>query len=97
MTEEDILLLNNLKANTQQLFQQFNQLEEEIKQLNDKVLSLKLEIEKLEEEKSEMSRKNEQMKIATVLLSGVDENRVAKQKINKLVREIDKCIALLNK
>ncbi len=97
MTEEDILLLNNLKANTQQLFQQFNQLEEEIKQLNDKVLSLKLEIEKLEEEKLEMSRKNEQMKIATVLLSGVDENRVAKQKINKLVREIDKCIALLNK
>ena len=97
MTEEDILLLNNLKANTQQLFQQFKRLEEEIKRLNDKVLSLKLEIKKLEEEKSEMSRKNEQMKIATVLLSSVDENRVAKQKINKLVREIDKCIALLNR
>jgi uncharacterized protein YdcH (DUF465 family) len=97
MTEEDNLLLNDLKANTKQLFQQFNQLEEEITTLENKVLSLKSEIELLEKDKLEMSQKNEQLKIATVLLSGVDENRVAKQKINKLVREIDKCIALLNK
>jgi predicted nucleic acid-binding Zn-ribbon protein len=97
MTEEDNLLLNDLKANTQQLFQQFNHLEEEITTLKNKVLSLKSEIELLEKDKLEMSQKNEQLKIATVLLSGVDENRVAKQKINKLVREIDKCIALLNK
>lgn len=97
MTEEDRLLLNNLKANTQQLFQQFNRLEKEIELLEERTLSLKLEIEKLEKEKLEMSQKNEQMKIATVLLSGVDENRVAKQKINKLVREVDKCIALLNR
>ena len=97
MTEEDSLLLNNLKANTQQLFQQFNHLEKEIGLLEDRMISLKMEIERLEKEKLEMSQKNEQMKIATVLLSGVDENRVAKQKINKLVREIDKCIALLNR
>jgi uncharacterized protein YdcH (DUF465 family) len=97
MTEEDNLLLNDLKANTKQLFQQFNQLEEEITTLENKVLSLKSEIELLEKDKLEMSQKNEQLKIATVLLSGVDENRVAKQKINKLVREIDKCISLLNK
>jgi uncharacterized protein YdcH (DUF465 family) len=97
MTEEDNLLLNDLKANTKQLFQQFNQLEEEITTLENKVLSLKSEIELLEKDKLEMSQKNEQLKIATVLLSGVDENRVAKQKINKLVREIDKCVALLNK
>ena len=97
MTEEDNLLLNDLKANTQRLFQEFRNLENETKLLENKVLDLKSEIELLEKEKSELSRKNEQLKIATHLLSGVDENREAKQKINKLVREIDKCIALLNR
>lgn len=97
MTKEDNLLLNDLKANIEQLFQQYNHLENEITTLEEKVLSLKSEIELLEKDKLEMSQKNEQLKIATVLLSGVDENKVAKQKINRLVREIDKCIALLNK
>lgn len=97
MTDEDNILLNDLKANTQQLFQEFENLEIDIKKLENKVLELKSEIEILEKDKLEMSQKNEQLKIATLLLSGVDENREAKQKINRLVREIDKCIALLNK
>lgn len=97
MTEEDNLLLNDLKANTGQLFQEFRKLENETKLLENKVLDLKSEIELLEKDKLELSQKNEQLKIATHLLSGVDENREAKQKINRLVREIDKCIALLNR
>ena len=97
MTEEDNLLLNDLKANTQQLFQEFRKLEDETKLLENQVLDLKSEIELLEKDKLELSQKNEQLKIATHLLSGVDENREAKQKINRLVREIDKCIALLNR
>lgn len=97
MTKEDDLLLDELKANTERLFQEFNNLEKEIKLLEDKVLGLNSDIELLEKDKLELSQKNEQLKIATHLLSGVDENREAKQKINKLVREIDKCIALLNR
>ncbi len=97
MTNEDNLLLDELKANTLRLFKDFNILENEIKSLEYRVLGLNSDIKLLETEKSELSRKNEQLKIATLLLSGVDENREAKQKINKLVREIDKCIALLNK
>ena len=97
MTEEDQLLLNDLKANTQQIFKGFDQLEKEKNLLEEKILSLKNEIEKLEQEKSEMGRRNEQLKIATQLLSVNDENKEATQKINFLVREIDKCIALLNK
>ena len=97
MTEEDNLLLNDLKANTKRLFYEFGNLENEIKLLKNKVLDLKSEIKLLEVGNLELIRKNEQLKIATHLLSGVDENREAKQKINRLVREIDKCIALLNK
>lgn len=97
MTDEELLLLNNLKINVRQFFIEFENIENEKKALEQNILGLKNEIELLKQEKSELSRKNEQLRLATHLLSGVDENREAKQKINKLVREIDKCIALLNK
>lgn len=97
MTDEELLLLNNLKINVRQFLIEFENIENEKKALEQNILDLKNEIELLKQEKSELSRKNEQLRLATHLLSGVDENREAKQKINKLVRDIDKCIALLNK
>jgi hypothetical protein len=97
MTEEEQILLNNLKINVQQFFKEFASVENEKIVLEKNVLNLKHEIELLKKEKLELSQKIEQLRLATHILSGVDENREAKQKINKLVREIDKCIALLNK
>ena len=97
MTEEEQILLNNLKINVQQFFKEFASVENEKKVLETNVLKLKTELELLKKEKSELSQKIEQLRLATHILSGVDENREAKQKINKLIREIDKCIALLNK
>ncbi len=97
MTEEERLFLVDLKANTQQFFEKYNDLETEKLQLENKVQALSRQIEELNQEKSELNQKIEQLKIASLILSGVDENREAKQKINKIVREIDKCIALLNK
>jgi predicted RNase H-like nuclease (RuvC/YqgF family) len=97
MTDEEQNLLNSLKFNVQQFFEEFASVENEKKELEKNVLNLKHEIELLQNEKAEISRRNEQLRLATHLLSGVDENREAKQKINRLIREIDKCIALLNK
>lgn len=97
MTDEEQLLLNNLKLNVQRFFKEFAKIENEKKELEKNVLNLKHEIEKLQNEKSAISHKNEQLRLATHILSGVDENREAKQKINRLIREIDKCIALLNR
>lgn len=97
MTDEDRLLLNDLKANTTQLFSLLFQLETKNKQLEENVLLLKHELEELRQEKTKLSRKHEQLKVATQILAGEGEKREAKQKINRLVREIDKCIALLNK
>jgi prefoldin subunit 5 len=97
MTDEDRLLLNDLKANVQQLFSEYERLSTEKKLLENKVESLKKENELLEQAKTELGKSNEQLEIANRILSGKDENRNAKQKINRLIREIDKCIALLNK
>lgn len=97
MTEEDRLLLNDLNANAKQLFSLYADLETENQLLKANILDLNAEIEKLEHEKLELGRKIENLKIASGILSGVDENREAKLKINRLIREIDKCIALLNR
>ena len=97
MTEEERLFLVDLKTNTQQFFKKYNELENEKLQLENKISLLNHQIEQLNQEKSDLNQRIEQLKIASNILSGVDENREAKQKINKLVREIDKCIALLNK
>ena len=97
MTDEDRLLLNDLKANIRQLFSEYERLNTEKKRLENKVDTLKNEIELLEQARTELNKSNEQWEVANRILSGNDENRKAKQKINSLIREIDKCIALLNK
>ncbi|AHW61171.1 hypothetical protein SAMN05444285_11156 [Draconibacterium orientale] len=97
MTEEDHLLLNDLKRNTQQLFEKYNELEQKNKMLSKQVENLKQEIELMEHEKIELGRSYEQLKVANRILSERDENGEAKQKIDFLIREIDKCIALLNR
>jgi phage shock protein A len=97
MTEEESVLLGNLNENIRLLFDEYENVENKNGLLKEEINRLKSEIQVLEKEKSELGKKIEQMKLATLILSGVDENREAKQKINKLIREIDKCIALLNK
>ena len=69
MTDEELLLLNNLKINVRQFFNEFEKIENEKKALEQNILSLKNEIELLKQEKSELSRKNEQLRLATHLLS----------------------------
>jgi predicted nucleic acid-binding Zn-ribbon protein len=97
MTDEDRLLLNELRANVQQLFQEYKNLKEEKKMLEGSVSVLTQEIARLEQEKADLGQKIEKMKIANRILAGNDRDGEAKKKINALVREIDKCIALLNK
>jgi regulator of replication initiation timing len=97
MTDEDSLLLNELKINIKRLFSKYNELEAAYNILNDKVSVLKQQIATLEQEKAELSRENEKIVIANQILSKSDENREAKKKINIIIREIDKCIALLNR
>jgi predicted nucleic acid-binding Zn-ribbon protein len=97
MTEEERILLNELKLNTDKLFHEFQNLEKEKERLEEKVTFLNKEIARIDKEKAELGRKNESLELANRILSGKDENHEARKRINKIVREIDKCIALLNK
>lgn len=97
MTDEDRLLLNELRANVQRLFQEYQNLKAEKKMLEGSVSVLTQEIARLEQEKTDLGQKIEKMKVANRILAGNDRDGEAKKRINTLVREIDKCIALLNK
>ena len=46
---------------------------------------------------TELENKNERIKLTGALLGDGENARVAKKKITELVREIDRCVALLNR
>ncbi|MDD4227619.1 MAG: hypothetical protein PHS40_01600 [Mariniphaga sp.] len=97
MTEEDRLLLNDLNAHVKRLFQEYENLKNENKLLLDKLDILTGEIARIEQEKEKLKEKIENLNIANRLLAGNDKDGEVKKRINTFIREIDRCIALLNK
>lgn len=84
--------------------QKINALALQKKELTERVASLENQVSKLEsaasgqkEELDSMAEKNKILIMAKALKSSDQEASGSKQKINELVREIDRCIALLNK
>lgn len=73
-----------------QLRSQSSQNAEELGQLRDRVSSLEAQL-------AEQSEKEQVLRMAQSLGGEAADNSAAKRRINELVREIDKCIALLNK
>lgn len=60
------------------------------------VTELRSKIDQQQQIIEEMNRKMDVLKMAKSLAGEGEENREVKLKINELVREIDKCMALLN-
>ncbi len=58
--------------------------------LEDKIREKEIEINKLKQQ-------NNTLKLSKAIVSGNGEQGEARLQINKIVREIDKCIALLNR
>ncbi len=88
--------LDNIEQLTLQLVEKYEQARSE----ND---SLRIQLRKLDEELTESRGKvellNEELKsakIARAVAISSEDNELAKAKIATLVREIDRCIALLN-
>ena len=62
-----------------------------------RIEELSKEIELHEQAIKQLEEKNKILKLSTSIQSEQGDNKAARKKINELVREIDKCIALLNK
>ena len=96
MTEEDKKLLSTLETQLRHLIF----LHDEIKRENAGLKRL-LEIEKLKNEKvqaqyDELEVSYTNLKTATAISLNSSDVKETKLRLSKLVREVDKCIALLN-
>jgi hypothetical protein len=96
MTDNESLV-NSLEVKINKLVT----LHDQLKKDNERLLSENgefLENIKLKDiELRDLHGKYENLKLAKHLVSGGDDTHEAKLKVNRIVREIDKCIALLNK
>ena len=96
MTEKDQHLIEELKLNIRRLINNLEDSKNELVKIKDEYQGLELRFVALEEEFEELKQRYENLKVAKSLAEGDPENQAAKQKITKLIREVDKCIALLN-
>jgi predicted nuclease with TOPRIM domain len=97
MTDPEKNLLLEFKLKVKQMIAKHEKLKQGKDQLHGKIEGLEETINQLRQENSLLEQKYENVKMAKMLVASDDDNKDAKNRIQKLVREIDKCIALLNK
>lgn len=97
MTDQEQNLLVNFGLKVKQIISKHEALKEDNRQLEKKIEELEKTIDQLRSENQSLTMKYENLKLAKMLVASEEENKDAKSRIQKIVREIDKCIALLNK
>lgn len=97
MTDSEQKRLDELRLNIERLIKRLDTQESEADRLRKENDELRIKIETLESDKDAVVRRYENLKVAKALSGDVSGNQSARQKINTIVREIDKCLALLNR
>ena len=91
---EELTLLNK---KLDELFERHNNLRTKNVELKDENEAIKHNLQERDEKIKELEIKYERIKISGALMGEGDNASEAKKKINELVREIDRCVALLNR
>lgn len=89
-------VIGDIRKMLGQLLEEKSRMTGELKAKDDAINALKHQLAENHQRINELEEANHTLKIAKSL-TGADDKSEAKQKINELVREIDKCIALLHK
>ena len=89
--------IDRLQNKLERLVSKYQEVNSANLQLKEKLLSLQEQFEKEQKSVSELKEKNKILKLSVSLHGEEQDTKAARQRINELVREIDKCIALLNK
>jgi len=91
---EELALLNK---KLEELFERYNDLRTKNRELKNENDTLKRYIEERELKIRDLEKRYERIKISGALMGEGEGAAEAKKKINELVREIDRCVALLNR
>lgn len=96
MPNEDTELKTRVEHKLKELIDRYSQQKEQIKSLNEEISVLKERLEATNQEVAEL-RKERKNLMTALQISGESEGKTAAiEQINGIVREIDKCLALLN-
>ena len=96
MTAEEEKILHLFETHVRQLIIKHKDTLEHNKELNQALTEEKTRVQELEQRIATLEQQYANLKMAKMIESTTAENQAAQKRINKLIREIDKCIALLN-
>lgn len=97
MTDPNNDLVVELKTKINRLVQQYQSLKSEVQLLEDEKMRLTSQLEDANNEFGNLEQRFNNLKLTKELVSGGNDSGDTKKRINQIVREIDKCIALLNR
>ena len=96
MTEEQLKIIRKFEVRIHQMLLLCDKLKEENASLQSQIAAQKSINDSLNEENSQLQLKYDNLKVARMISVGSDDFKATKNRLSKLVREVDKCIALLN-
>ena len=96
MTEEEKKLLNSFETQLRHLIYLHDELKRENAELKKLLDNEKLKNEKVQAQYDELEVSYTNLKTATAISLNGSDVKETKLRLSKLVREVDKCIALLN-
>ena len=91
---EELIILNR---KLDELLDRYNNLKREVEELKNGNNALRAVLHDREDRVKELEIKYERIKLSGALLGEGESANEAKKKITELVREIDRCVALLNR
>ena len=96
MTEDHKRLLSVFEVRVRDLMALCNRQKEQIRELQGTLIQKEDELQQTTKKIEELSIKYDNMLTARVVSVNEGEMKSAKMRLSKLVREVDRCIALLN-
>lgn len=95
MTAVEEKTIRDLQTRTRQLILKFQQLKEENETLLNELVNKDSELETVQRENKLLREQYANLKMAKMLEVSDSDLAAAKQRVARLVRDVDKCIALL--
>ena len=97
MSVDQVYIIDDLKQKFQVLRDRLEVQGSSNVKLSEDNQNLVDKLKQQEEEINELKKQNNTLKLAKAFRAESEESQEAKLQINRIVREIDKCIALLNR
>jgi len=96
MTDEQQKLLTNFETRVRQLMLLCNSLKQDKAQLEKALGAKESALKEAKESIQELNTRYDNLKLAKMISQVGTDVKGAQQRLSKLVREVDKCIALIN-